>query len=210
MNNIETAISQLLRDKPFYAHFFLGAVQDYDSKKISTAGVGFFNNKINFVWNKSFLSELAPSEVKFVIQHEIAHVMFEHIYYDYKGNKINKSNANIAQDCAINQIIDGTVPKKAVTLVSLSKTLGKNLLAKQSWLYYYNEIEDFAKKNPDKCMPDFSYDSHDWGDGDGSGESKETKEDMALKKAALKHAIDQAVKQSKGVVPQEVLQLDLS
>lgn len=203
MNNIETSVNQLLRTKPFYAHFFLNSIQSYDSKKVPTAGVGINNGRTEFHWNNEWLNKLSPTELKGVIEHEVMHVLYEHITFDYKGNKVNPSNANLAQDCAINQFIEG-LPACAVTLQSLEKSLGKKLKPKQTWKYYYNEITQFAKNNPDKCLPDTGLDSHDWGDSNGAPKSEA---EVASSRAAIKNAIDQAIKQSKGNVPKEVLEI---
>lgn len=77
------------------------------------------------------------------------HICFFHLTDEFKAD--NPYNMNIAEDVSINQLITG-LPGGCVTLQSLSKILGKKLEPNRGSWYYYREIEDFAKKHPDKCM----------------------------------------------------------
>lgn len=108
--------------------------------------------------------------MKGIIIHEVLHIFFGHtsdtrskLAYtdDPEHNKI----ANIAEDCAINQFIQETLPDEAITPITLREMLGKdmfnlNIEYGQSAEYYYDLIMDNIEKQKEQK-------------GDGKGECKE-------------------------------------
>jgi len=198
MNKVQTAVSILFREKPFYAYFFLNSRIVYDNPTIKTAAVSATPNGMVFYFDNQFIDTLAATEVVAIIEHEIMHCLFEHIFVQDK--KSSHHNRNIAMDCAINQLIEG-LPSIAVTLQSLEKIVEKKLKEKESWVYYLDQIEEFAKNNPDKCLPYLPMDSHEWGEG-----KEMTEGQKAETRAQIQNAIDKAVSSSKGNLPQNIIE----
>lgn len=197
MRVIEKAIRHLLTTNPFYAHFFLNSRIVYDHPSIPTAAAGITSSETVIYFNTDFINKHTPEEVGGVVEHEVLHLLFDHVsnfnakYYDQKV-------ANIAMDCAINQYIK-VLPKDCVTLDGLSKELGIELLPEQSWKYYYAQLMQKAEKVRGKS----TLDVHISPDGEMTdGEGNPINKDLA--DAILKSTMDKAVKQAAGNLPQEV------
>lgn len=145
------ACKELLIQQPFYGLFMLNLRKEIvdNNHSVKTAAVGL--NGVNFTLyvNKTFWEGLTDNEQIAVLTHEVMHICFFHLTDEFKAD--NPYNMNIAEDVSINQLITG-LPGGCVTLQSLSKILGKKLEPNRGSWYYYREIEDFAKKYPDKCM----------------------------------------------------------
>lgn len=145
------ACKELLIQQPFYGLFMLNLRKEIvdNNHSVKTAAVG--PNGVNFTLyvNKTFWEGLTDNEQIAVLTHEVMHICFFHLTDEFKAD--NPYNMNIAKDVSINQLITG-LPGGCVTLQSLSKILGKKLEPNRGSWYYYREIEDFAKKHPDKCM----------------------------------------------------------
>lgn len=145
------ACKELLIQQPFYGLFMLNLRKEIvdNNHSVKTAAVG--PNGVNFTLyvNKTFWEGLTDNEQIAVLTHEVMHICFFHLHDEFKAD--NPYNMNIAEDVSINQLITG-LPGGCVTLQSLSKILGKKLEPNRGSWYYYREIEDFAKKHPDKCM----------------------------------------------------------
>lgn len=145
------ACKELLIQQPFYGLFMLNLRKEIvdNNHSVKTAAVG--PNGVNFTLyvNKTFWEGLTDNEQIAVLTHEVMHICFFHLTDEFKAD--NPYNMNIAEDVSINQLITG-LPGGCATLQSLSKILGKKLEPNRGSWYYYREIEDFAKKHPDKCM----------------------------------------------------------
>lgn len=145
------ACKELLIQQPFYGLFMLNLRKEIvdNDHSVKTAAVG--PNGVNFTLyvNKTFWEGLTDNEQIAVLTHKVMHICFFHLTDEFKAD--NPYNMNIAEDVSINQLITG-LPGGCVTLQSLSKILGKKLEPNRGSWYYYREIEDFAKKHPDKCM----------------------------------------------------------
>lgn len=145
------ACKELLIQQPFYGLFMMNLRKEIvdNNHSVKTAAVG--PNGVNFTLyvNKTFWEGLTDNEQIAVLTHEVMHICFFHLTDEFKAD--NPYNMNIAEDVSINQLITG-LPGGCVTLQSLSKILGKKLEPNRGSWYYYREIEDFAKKHPDKCM----------------------------------------------------------
>lgn len=145
------AAKELLILEPFYGFFLLGLRKEIvdNDHPIKTAAVGPNGVSFTLYVNNTFWNTLSNSEQISVLKHELMHICFFHLTDEFKAD--NPYNMNIAEDVSINQLITG-LPGGCVTLQSLSKILGKKLEPNRGSWYYYREIEDFAKKHPDKCM----------------------------------------------------------
>lgn len=96
--------------------------------------------------------------IKGIVIHEVLHVFFGHttdtrskLAYtdDAQHNKI----ANIAEDCAINQFINESLPEGAITPITLKQMIGNiDIEYNQSAEYYYDKIMDNMKEEEQKQM----------------------------------------------------------
>jgi predicted metal-dependent peptidase len=94
--------------------------------------------------------------IKGIVIHEVLHVFFGHttdtrskLAYtdDAQHNKI----ANIAEDCAINQFINESLPEGAITPITLRQMIGNiDIEYSQSAEYYYDKIMDNMKEEDQK------------------------------------------------------------
>ncbi len=198
---IQKALKELLIVSPFYGIFLLSLRKEIvnGNHPVKTAAVG--PNGLNFTLyvNEDFWKTLSDKECLSILQHEMAHLCFFHLTEHFKAS--NHTLMNIAMDASINQYIQN-LPADCVTVESLSKQCGKNLELKRGAWYYYNELLEYANKNP-KFMDQFNnIDSHDLWPGEEMGEAERTLYDNQIK-SRLKETAEQIVKQA-GKVPGEL------
>ena len=198
---IQKALKELLIVSPFYGIFLLSLRKEIVSgnHSVKTAAVG--PNGLNFTLyvNEDFWKKLSDKEQLAVLTHECSHLCFFHLTEHFKAS--NHKLMNIAMDASINQYIQN-LPADCVTVESLSKQCGKNLELKRGAWYYYNELLEYANKNP-KFMDQFNnIDSHDMWPGEEMGEAERTLYDNQIK-SRLKETAEQIVKQA-GKVPGEL------
>lgn len=208
MQNVEKAIKRLLEVNPFYAHFFLSSKVSYDKYDIPTAGAALTTKGVELVFNTKWLAPFSPEEVCAIVEHEILHVLFSHLEnFGKKEEQEQKMLANVAMDCAINQYIKWPMPKDAVTLDQMKKVLkDPKLEALQTWQYYYEKM----MQNPNVSKQMKGWDEHIDISIDKDGEIIDPKTGKPLdlsdqKKAALRSAIDKALKSAAGNAPDHVL-----
>lgn len=208
---IQKALKELLIVSPFYGIFLLSLRKEIVSgnHSVKTAAVG--PNGLNFTLyvNEDFWNTLTDKEQLAVLQHEVSHICHFHLTEHFQAS--NHHNMNLAMDCAINQHINN-LPKDCITLEGLSNKIGKKLEPNRGSWYYYKELEEYAKKNPDKCnqfgVPtngnggDFKeIDSHDLWPDDMSEAEKSLYETQI--KSRLKETADAIIKQA-GKIPGEL------
>ena len=205
MKVIEKAIKNLLDTNPFYAHYFLNSKIEYDRPGIPTAAAGYTKTGTVLIFNTDFVNTLTYQETSGLIEHEILHLLFDHLKHFDKIDKIkdviDKINevglSNQAMDIAINQFIS-VLPKCALTPEQLEKTIGEKVEKEQNWEYYYHLLI----KNKDKLPKSFvTLDEH----VDFSEENGKLSESQ--KRVIQRTAIDKAIKQSKGKVPAQILKI---
>lgn len=198
---IQKALKELLIVSPFYGIFLLSLRKEIVSgnHSVKTAAVG--PNGLNFTLyvNEDFWKKLSDKEQLAVLTHECSHLCFFHLTEHFKAS--NHKLMNIAMDASINQYIQN-LPADCVTVESLSKQCGKNLELKRGAWYYYNELLEYANKNP-KFMDQFNnIDSHDMWPGEEMCEAERTLYDNQIK-SRLKETAEQIVKQA-GKIPGEL------
>lgn len=198
---IQKALKELLIVSPFYGIFLLSLRKEIvnGNHSVKTAAVG--PNGLNFTLyvNEDFWKKLSDKEQLAVLTHECSHLCFFHLTEHFKAS--NHKLMNIAMDASINQYIQN-LPADCVTVESLSKQCGKNLELKRGAWYYYNELLEYANKNP-KFMDQFNnIDSHDMWPGEEMGEAERTLYDNQIK-SRLKETAEQITKQA-GKIPGEL------
>ena len=199
MNIIEKAIKHLLDTKPFYACFFLASQVKYDHPQVPTAAATMTKIGPMLIFNTEFISKFTAAEVSGIVEHEVLHLLFEHVNAVKAYPSIVPNIANIAMDCSINQYIQG-LPSGGVTLDGLNKDLNLNLLPNETWQYYYAALMQKREELKGKD----SFDQHgvpreEGGHGDPGNSS------LDEQKAALRSAVDKALKGAAGNAPKEVL-----
>lgn len=106
-SNLDKAKVQLLTQSPFFATLLLGTqmIENNDIPTAATDGVRMY-------YNSSFIESLTVPLVKFVLAHELCHMMLEHalreglrtvVVQDQHGNKARLFN--IAADYAVNLLL---------------------------------------------------------------------------------------------------------
>lgn len=198
---IQKALKELLIVSPFYGIFLLSLRKEIvkGNHSVKTAAVG--PNGLNFTLyvNENFWKKLSDKEQLAVLSHEVFHLCFFHITEHFQAS--NHTLMNIAMDASINQYIQN-LPADCVTVESLSKQCGKNLELKRGAWYYYNELLEYANKNPEFMNQFNNIDSHDMWLGDEMSEAERTLYENQIK-SRLKETAEQVVKQA-GKVPGEL------
>lgn len=133
---------EMLLEEPFYG-LFLAELNKRFSKRMPTACVGKDSQSINVdliigedFWETTLKND---SQRKFVLQHELLHVCFNHFFFDWMQDKLIR---NMAMDTSINQMItkyEGPTEKGfEPQLPSLYPQL--NLKLNEGSQYYYDEF----------------------------------------------------------------------
>lgn len=108
-------MARFVFEEPFYA-FISRQIKKSECKKIPTAGVWLENGSFNMKYNPEFIKTLYASQFFEVMKHEIMHIVFGHC----TNRPLTKDPdmhylANIAQDLAINSLLNATfLPKFCV------------------------------------------------------------------------------------------------
>lgn len=200
---MQEALRMLMEKKPFYANFFLMSRIAYDTHGVQTAAACLTNTGPMLIFNREFLSTKTCENICGIIEHEILHLLFEHVK-DMKTTLYHNKIANIAMDLSINQYISG-LPDGCVTLDSIEKLLQKKVPARETWEFYYGMLMEKAEELAAAGVG--TLDDHEVMGDMSDGEGVEGGVDPALGKEILRSAIDKAAKASAGNVPGEVMKV---
>jgi predicted metal-dependent peptidase len=194
MKKIEKSIRALLESKPFYAYFFLDSKVEYDKYNVATAGAVMTARGPLLIFNSTFMESLTHTEVSAVIEHEVLHLLFDHVSAHKADATLNKKIANVAMDASINQFIEN-LPKECISVEKLNTELDLQMELGQTWEYYYAKL----MQKQDEMGGKDSFDDHELETGEeaASGEQK----------AALRSTVDRALKAAKGNAPSVVLKV---
>lgn len=192
------AINKLLETNPFYAHFFLSSKIVYDRFNVPTAGAKIGRDGVTLIFSTKYIDTLTLDETIGLIEHEILHVVFDHVSVDCK--LYNQKIANLAMDVSINQYIK-ILPENTLTLAWAEEMCGTKLEKEQTWQYYYSEFMKAVKK----VSKGQTLDDHDFSDQEGVGGSGDGGDDRELGRAAVKDMVKESIKNAKGNVPQHIM-----
>lgn len=195
MKIIEKSIKSLLDNNPFYAHFFLSSKIVYDDPKVPTAAATISETGCTLYFNTEWLNQYSTEEVCGVVEHEVLHLLFDHVSEMKKKSTKYPQIANIAMDAAINQWIK-VLPPETISLDMLNKGLNLKLAPLETWEYYYNHL---VKKGEEEMSKYSTLDDH-------SSKAEESTNN-ALAKPVLREIMDKAIKQAKGNVPQHIMKV---
>lgn len=181
----------------FYASMVSHCKLHFDMQGCDTAGVFFKDNMYNLAINTTWFSTLSLEQRCGILKHEMLHILGGHLLF----RASQSPNANIAEDCAINQLIDNKhLPKDHISLQTVEFLTGETLDPMREYEYYL----DYLDKCYDQSETPSNFDDHEiWNTGSGCEE---------IQKSITKDMIEKASKVAagKGNLPQEIEQfLDL-
>lgn len=179
MENIPTIIKGMLMDREFNMQYYGDCLMLFDIEEsgiIETMGVMVKDRRIKLLINRKFLEELDFYQLRYVLAHEVLHVVLGHLLRDKDLRNLGVPNEiqNIGADMAVNSILGDPPIKDAV--YPTKKPFEKYELGKSFEEYVRDLLKD-AKKN--KIKGQKSMDDHSqWGD---SEESEAVVKDMENK-----------------------------
>jgi predicted metal-dependent peptidase len=164
-------VSMILGD-PFIHEFVVMMSKSCD-ESVGTMGVMVKNAAIRLVYSCKFLDKLTDSEARWVLVHEVLHLVFHHCTVRASTDPRMHRIDNIACDLAINQLIPETghivKPRKEVIEPYFPKSLGfPEKLSKEQ---YYQLLLEKDQKDKDKNKDPNGNPSSGNGSGDGDDEA---------------------------------------
>lgn len=171
-SGIDEVIKDMYVLKPFYGYILYRVHRKWD-KSIPTACV---DNKRNLRINKEFFNSLDYSSKMAIVEHEVLHLALLHIsrFHVYIKDPLYRDIANIAMDCAINQLLTFKLNNndKYVTLQMVEKLVGSKLEPFQHAEYYFRKLLEKRQEIMDKLQKNGSLDKikkllKDIGEGHG-------------------------------------------
>ena len=184
---------------------------ELNNKKMPTAAVSWNKKAKKFLITigENFSNKLDSKNLAGVIEHELLHILFEHLF---DSTMPDKRTANIAMDSIINDSIDIFKTDKADAIlndrVKLSK-INKLFNIKQNTSL---DVYKFLKENPDK-MPEpdkSSLDDHSGFSNNDDNESSEENSDLSdglerdIAEALLKGHIEKNLEKFQGTGHAEI------
>lgn len=189
--SLDKAIKKMLEQKPFFAHFVLNSQILWDKYNVPTAGACVINYTPTLIFNSEFVSKLTLEEFSGLIEHEVNHLIFDHMG-QVKYSNMDKEIHNIAADWSINQYIS-VLPKKGITHEVMEQKLGMSIEREQDSLFYYNLL--MKDGNKEKVSGMGPLDDHDL---------EEVMDKMSLpqdQKIAIRKTVQEALKKAAGNTP---------
>jgi len=140
---IEKSFKRLLIKNPFYGLFCLSMPKEV-TRKIPTLCVSKDGVSCKLNINPDFWAEHTDDEQIALLQHELSHIAFQHMFI---SDSFNDPQAfNIAADAEVNSYIEN-LPKSALTAAELGKRLHKHLDNGLGTKKYYEEIMNAQQQN---------------------------------------------------------------
>jgi predicted metal-dependent peptidase len=147
----EYLVTSMILGDSFIHQFVIMMVKEAD-ERIGTMGVRIKNAMIELVYSPKFMETLTDSEVRWVLVHEILHIVFHHCTVRGSTDPRMQHLDNIAADLAINQLIPNTgfvlQPREEVIKICLPKAF--NFPEKLSKEQYFQLLLKEEQENKDK------------------------------------------------------------
>jgi predicted metal-dependent peptidase len=118
---LEPHVLAMFADEPFYC-YISRHVRKVPSDKLPTAGVTIVKDQMTMFYSQLLLSHLTDGETRFVIKHELWHLINQHLTSRRQGNP---QLWNIATDLAINSLINDDSKTDAPDWVLMPGKIGK-------------------------------------------------------------------------------------
>lgn len=168
--------SSYSHDYLFYACMVSQCTVVFDEKLDAPAGVSYSNCSYKLYINPLKFNEYSLLERLAILKHEMLHILNGHLLYR-KDQMPNHKNANIAMDCAINQLIDSEhLPKNCITPEYIETIISKKVKKLEPSEYYYNLLQENKEKL--EKIDEIDFDSHSSWDSSDSDESIETQKNI--------------------------------
>jgi len=200
----------------FYFHLLTKMKIILDVNLPAPAGVCFRYTHYELYINPKMFEKYSLDDRIFILVHECMHILMGHLSDQGRltGKNIDNEKANLAEDCAINQLINMTVPKSAIMPNNLLKNKSIKVKPKQNAEYYYKLLLE-NEPNPDFTQPkNEDGEPNESGDGDGKYEPldthdtwKNSKGDTELQKDLTSEMIQSSIEETvkaQGNLPQEI------
>jgi predicted metal-dependent peptidase len=176
-------ISSMILGDPFI-HEFILIMSKTAEESVKTMGVMVKNAVIRLFYSCTFLAKLTDSEARWVLVHEVLHLVFHHCTVRASTDKRMHEIDNIAADLAINQLIPNTghimCPREEVIRPYFPKNLGfPEKLSKEQ---YFQLLLDKDKEDQEKDKSNPGDDKDD-SQGNGGGGDKEDPQDPGKDKS---------------------------
>jgi len=137
-----------------FVHQVLMMMNKQESNSCPSMGVVVEGTRIKLVYNKKWIDSLSDAELRFVITHEIYHIVFHHCTLRVPFNKEDKSLYNTAADLAINclipQDVNRTIPlnEDGTVMGQLPSIYGfESKLSMEQYVQLLREKQNEDKKN---------------------------------------------------------------
>lgn len=142
VNMLSSTVYQ--KEALFYAHIVAQMNIKIRPDMNAPAGITFTIDHFTLYVNMELFSQYSLDDRIFILIHECLHITMGHLDDTGRlcGDHINHRNANLAEDCAINQLINMTVPKDAILPNNLLKDPLIKVKSKQNSEFYYNLLDN--------------------------------------------------------------------
>lgn len=150
---IQDALSDfLIKDKLEFFYFFCSKVEWYEDNSRPTMWAGVKNFKLAMGFNTEFLADLNPQETKYLIAHEMGHLIGDH---SKRGRGYDHEKANKAMDDIINYMLDkhhgGIMTHPIYTQERHDREMAKDMSLYEK-LGVKDKVVEFANKQVGKPM----------------------------------------------------------
>jgi predicted metal-dependent peptidase len=164
---IEAAIYHLLKNAPYYAHFFNGCNIVYDKYGVQRHASAVTSNGILFIFNSKYIESLTVPQAVAAIESEIVHIISRH-HKAFRSGQYDPKLLSMSTDIAVDQIISQPANRDLMSGFAVYSEL-KQLKPKKNWEYYYNVLkEDFKSNGGGGLSPGEDYGTgHQGGTGGG-------------------------------------------
>lgn len=190
-----------------FVHEILMMMEKRSSTAIETMSVHVEGSTIKLVYNPKFVESLSDPELRYIITHEIYHIVLHHCTYRKSEDKTEQKRHNIAGDLAINTLIPETanrhMPKGKYEGQRPSKYGFEEKLSMEQYLQLLRDQDDDGKGGGDG----------EYGDGEGgSFDSHDGWNESAVMDQIIRDKIDQLSKNERvwGSMPGETKALILA
>lgn len=197
---IQEALISFSRNEEAYYYEFLMMVSFHeatDDEEIPTAAVCADRRGLHLIWNRKFIDSLDISQIRFLLMHEVSHLLSRHTIRTAAKN-FDHLKANITQDMIINDLILAEYTNKeyikepSIDLCRVPKEYN------QEWVF--ERLYAWLQERADKA--DKEKGEGNGGEGDQEGDGKGMSQDDLVnkifsnkrgKKAARKILIDEHI-----------------
>lgn len=162
IKDLQTIVKSMLLDRDFNMQYYGDCLMLFDIEEnndIKTIGVAIIDRRVKMLVNRKFLESLTLEQVKYVLAHEVLHIVLGHILRskDFNNMNIPHDLQNIGADMAVNSIL-GNPPIKEV--VYPGNAPFEDFETGKSFEEYVRDLLKEAQKNKNKGKKTKNIDEH--------------------------------------------------